>query len=167
MTGRAEIYELERTSIRAFVESCPFAGRVLDFGAGLQPYRDIVADAGAEYVPYDRADMPGGSGGNLGPDLQAGAFDVVICTQVIQYVPDPLIFAGRLRWLLADGGALVATGPGCWHEEEPSSLWRFTRAGARALLEGVGFTVERLDDRGTLDLGGFPISVGWGAVARA
>jgi hypothetical protein len=41
--------DLERGSIRAFLESNQdkFGGRVLDFGSGQQPYRDVVIKAGA------------------------------------------------------------------------------------------------------------------------
>lgn len=164
---RALIYDLERGSIRKFVASHTFVGRVLDYGCGKQPYRDLV-ERTARYYGYDRAGLPGGTGGDRGErEWLERPWDTVLCTQVIQYVPYPVAFVFLLRELLPEGGRLVITGPSSWHEEEVSSLWRFTRSGVRRLLEAARFTVERLEDRATLDIGGFPVSLGWGAVARA
>ena len=84
MTSRDELLTLERESLTAFVQSCShlMAGRVLDYGCGKQPYRHVVEAAGGEYVPFDRRDLPGGTGGNVGPEMADGlSFDAVLCTR--------------------------------------------------------------------------------------
>lgn len=167
---RDDIYQLERASIHAFVASHPFTGRVLDYGAGHSPYRDLVERNGAEYVAYDRANLPGSLGVAIGPDgplATESGWDMILCTQVIQYAADARVLLQSFRDALVRGGQLVLTGPGCWHEEEAPALWRFTRGGIRRLLTQAGFRVERLEDRATVDVGGFPFSLGFGAVARA
>lgn len=102
----AELSRLEHESLRAFVESCAehFTGRVLDYGCGRQPYRDVIEEAGGEYLPYDRKAFPGGSVGDHGPsdplycygptytkaDRERNAartYNAILCTQVIEYVP--------------------------------------------------------------------------------
>lgn len=169
-----EIRDLERQSIRAFVESCAdhLTGRVLDVGAGLQPYRDIVEAGGGEYVPHDRVDYPANvSGENVGPPDQMeerGGFDAVLLNQVIQYSEEPLELLLGCAHVLRDGGVLIATGPGCWPEVEGDDLFRYTQAGVEKLLRWAGFEVVRLEARASVQAApGFELSLGWGAVARA
>lgn len=166
---RREIYRLERDSIREFVADYPYTGHVLDYGCGDQPYRDLI-ETTASYSPWDRQLLPGkprGSDHGADDPLAARTWDAIVCTQVIQYVPDAYRLLRRFREAVKPGGALVLTGPGCWHEEEMANLHSYTRAGISRLLSAAGFTVERCVDRGTFDVGGFPISVGWGALGRA
>lgn len=167
------IRELERDSIRAFVASYPFHGDVLDYGCGKMPYQTVVLGAAVgnavRYVPWDRATLPANvSDGDVGADdvLHGRQWDAILCTQVVQYVPDVYRLLRRFRDALKPGGALVLTGPGCWAEVEPDDLHRFTRAGIGRLLTAAGFEVERLEERAAVDLGGFRFSLGWGAVGR-
>lgn len=167
------IRDLERASLRDFVGSCGpiFYGRnVLDYGCGRMPYRDIVDRAGGGYFEYDRPSFPGNVGGEVhGPeDPLAAAWDVILCTQVVQYLPhvSDVLVAFR-ESLLSLGGYLVLTGPTCWPEVEPEDLHRFTRRGIEALLRAAGFTVERLERRSYVEYAGEEFSLGWGAVAKA
>lgn len=162
--------ELERASLRDFVASCSdhLTGRVLDYGAGRSPYRDLVTGT---YTAFDHPDLPGYiAGGVVAADdpLGVDAFTAILCTQVIQYVPDPGWFLRRLRWGLLvrlAGGPLILTGPTNWPVVEPQDLWRFTPNGIRRLLEDEGFTVERLVERASVPSPGGPFLLGWGAVA--
>lgn len=167
----ASIRQLEQTSIREFVESCAdlFTGIVLDYGAGRMPYASIVEAAGGEYVAWDREGLPGNvSGEDFGPDLPPGNLTAILCTQVIQYVPDPAETFLKMRYALLDrSGVLVMTGPTCWPEVEREDLHRFTQAGIRWLLMEAGFMVERLEERAGVEVGGFRFPLGWGVVARA
>ena len=169
-----EVRELERSSIRGFVTSCRehLTGRVLDYGCGRQPYRDIVEYAGGEYVGYDRADFPANvSGEDVGPDYDAlpvGGFDAVLSTQTIQYHEEPYELLLDFRALLRPGGVLVITGPTCWPEVESEDLFRFTQAGIGLMLREAGFAVLRLVPRAGVSVApGFDFSLGWGAVGRA
>lgn len=168
------ILDLERSSIRSFVESAAalLAGKVLDVGCGLQPYRDIVEAAGGHYVGYDRTSYPANvSGENLGPDCEAWThlgFDAILCNQVIQYHEEPFELLVELRHILTPGGHLVITGPTCWPEREPEDLFRFTQAGIGTLLRCAGFEIVRLEPRaGVAVAPGFDLSLGWGAVGRS
>jgi len=162
MTSRAELLTLERESLTAFVASCShlMTGRTLDYGCGKQPYRTHVA---GEYVPFDRRDLPGGTGGDVGPEMADGlSFDAVLCTQVIEYVAEPGEMLDRLYRVLRPGGHLILTGPTCWIEP-PGHLHGITLAGIRLLLEDVGFDVIRLESRGHVPP---DLSIGYGAVAQ-
>lgn len=167
----ATIRQLERASIRAFVEGCTehLAGRVLDFGCGLQPYRQIVEQAGGDYHPFDRARFPANvSADDVGDVLLLTyRYDAVLCTQVAQYWASPAAELRALHGLLRPGGALILTYPTAWDVIEPADLWRFTRAGMDHLLRFAGFKVERHQERAAVELPGFRFPLGHGVIARA
>ncbi len=175
--------ELEAASIRSFVESCSehFTGRVLDYGCGKSPYRDIVEAAGGEYVGYDRVEFPANvSGGNVGPGeddifLPHVGWDAVLLLQVVQYLPMDRYsgdgglqtILGRLNDAMTFEGVLVTTWPLTWPLVEGADLHRFTAIGMTRLLADSGFTIERLDSRGEFKCMGETFYTGFGAVARA
>ncbi len=168
------VREVERESIRSFVFSCrgQLDRRVLDYGCGQQPYREIVEAAGGTYVPYDRERFPANvSGENVGEDAplaaSRGFYDAILCNQVVQYVPDVYGLLRAFRTALHRGGHLVLTYPTNWAEVELADLHRFTRNGMDSLLARAGFAVERHEERAGIDLGGFHLALGYGAVARA
>lgn len=187
--------DIERDSIRAFVQSAAddgyLSGRVLDYGCGKQPYRDIVEAAGAEYVGYDHESFPA-KVGDFSVDTDpthSERFDAVLCTQVVQYIPlyrderytpdsSLPVILDRLRSVLRLGtfdqrenGHLVLTYPTNWPEVEPEDLHRFTKAGMERLLTEAGFEVVKHELRAEV-LFGFErdsvrVALGYGVVARA
>jgi SAM-dependent methyltransferase len=80
------------------------------------------------------------------PDAR-GTFDVVICEQVIEHVPDPGAAVENLRGLCAPGGHAVVSTPFLVRVHElwgMQDYWRFTPRGLRTLLERGGLTVDRV-----------------------
>jgi SAM-dependent methyltransferase len=180
-----QILKLERDSIAAFVLSCrnEIRGRVLDYGCGKQPYKQIVLDHldDGEYVPHDRAHYPANiSVTDVGPDdplVRAVGpdrtlhgrhwWDTILCNQMIQYHPEPFELLCDFCESLASGGHLILTGPTNWREIEAADLYRFTLEGARTMLASAGFEIVRLEQRAFLDVApGFQMSLGYGALAR-
>lgn len=166
--------EIERASIRAFVQGAADAGylsgRVLDYGCGKQPYRNIVEAGSGEYEGYDYVFFPGNvSGENVGDRPQLGDWrDAVLCTQVIQYVPDVLSFLkADLRSLIRPKGHLVLTYPTNWPEVEPEDLHRFTKAGMERLLTNAGFNIVVHERREKISYEHNLFALGYGVVARA
>jgi len=73
------------------------------------------------------------------------AFDVVICEQVLEHVPDPCAAAENLRRLCAPAGHVVVSTPFLIRVHElwgMQDYWRFTPRGLRTLLERAGLRVE-------------------------
>jgi hypothetical protein len=92
----------------------------------------------------------------------------VLCTQTIQYWPEPFEVLLAICSALHDGGHLVLTGPTCWPEIEGDDLFRYTQGGVEKLLRWAGFDVVRIVPRAGVSVApGFDFSLGWGAVARA
>ena len=168
MTTIEHLSHLENHSITEFVRSHKWHGRVLDYGCGRQPYRSIVEKTAHEYVPYDRARNGGGAVGDYGPEdpLPPQWYDGILCTQVVEYVPDVYRLLRRMRESLKYGGALILTYPTVW-PELPYDLHRFTREGMDRLLVAAGFVVEKHECRAVVPDVDVRLPLGYGAVARA
>lgn len=162
---------LEAESIRRFVaDNGPYMGRVLDYGSGRQPYADLLAADAAIYVGYDDPAFPASVAAEPSQlrDPLAHWWNFIVCTQVIQYVPDvPALLRSFHDCLLSTRGLLVLTGPSSWPEVEPQDLHRFTRAGTTRLLQEAGFVLVEVEERAHVEIHGARFSLGWGAVAYA
>jgi SAM-dependent methyltransferase len=142
-----EAAPLERGSIYGFVAEqaslLPVGSRVIDIGAGEAPYRELFSDQ--RYVTLDRADTPHSGGVDLHGDADSipaedGSFDVVVCTQVLEHVPEPLAALREFRRVLRAGGLLIATVPFLWEEHEaPFDYYRYTRYAIEHLASRAGF----------------------------
>lgn len=80
-------------------------------------------------------------------------FDVVICEQVLEHVPDPRTAAANLRELCVPGGHVIVSTPFLIRVHElllfgMYDYWRFTPRGLRVLLEGAGLAVDSVDSWG-------------------
>jgi SAM-dependent methyltransferase len=132
-------------------------GKVIDVGCGGQPYRPLfppcveyvgidIADANANFG-YDTSDTIYFDGGQW-PE-QASDADLVLCTEVLEHVPNPAKFLERAYGALRPGGCLVGTVPFAarWHFV-PHDYWRFTPSGLKQLLEDAGFENVQVWARG-------------------
>jgi SAM-dependent methyltransferase len=80
-------------------------------------------------------------------------FDVVLCEQVIEHVPDPWAAAENLLRLCAPGGLAIVSTPFLIKVHElvewrMFDYWRFTPRGMRTLLERSGFEIETVGSWG-------------------
>lgn len=163
-----EIRVADKASIRAFVDKhkAYLRGRVLDFGAGLSPYRDLVS---GEYVPFNVAhpSTPLGSIVNEDASVLNCPFDAILCNQVLQYVLDVpgllVLFSSLLK---KNKGSLVMTYATTWPEIENTDKWRFTKVGLEFLLMKAGFQVVDHQPRVYLDFPGWKATIGYGVLAQ-
>lgn len=161
------IRDLERASIEDFLlgHHNLLRGDVCDWGCGLSPYRGIVEQAGGRYTGYDDPGLPG----SVAPTAIRPAFpppwNAIICTQVIQYVPDPRTFV-RLRYEdILPGGALLMTGPTNWPIVDREDKWRITPMGIAELLSCAGFSaMVTVGVRAEVMFAGEKWLLGWWAV---
>lgn len=117
-------------------------GTLLDVGCGHRPY-EPVAPPGVRWIGMDTkaSDRSGADAWALAGALpfRDGAFDTVLCTQVLEHVEDPGAAVAEMVRVLRPGGKLIVTVPQAWFlHEEPYDFWRFTRYGLRALLARAG-----------------------------
>ena len=147
----SQLSKLESDSIRKFLEDNKqyLTGKVLDYGCGLSPYKDLCG----EYVGYEKGQI-----------LPPEKFDVVLCTQVLEFVDNPL---NTLRHLSILAPIIVLTYPTNWPETEPSDLWRFTKAGMEALCREVGLKVIKHEPRASIDGEDYKLFLGYGIICKS
>jgi SAM-dependent methyltransferase len=131
-------------------------GWLLDIGCGNKPYLPFFQHV----TRYVGIDLPPPPGVERCPDVWASAlrlpfaaerFDTVLCTQVLEHVPQPEQLLREVFRVMRVGGRLILTAPQTWGlHEEPEDYYRFTRYGLQYLLVKAGFQVESLEARGGL-----------------
>lgn len=94
-------------------------------------------------------------------------WDSILCTQVVQYLPQGFWFSRNVFHALTRGGHLVMTYPTNWPEVEDADLHRFTKAGMEKLLKEAGFQIMRHDWRHGFQFEGVSFACGYGVIARA
>jgi SAM-dependent methyltransferase len=111
--------------------------RVLDVGCGSRPYEPLFTRSGAAYVGLDVEGNPHADLHGLADALpvEDASFDVVLCTQVLEHVPDPAAVVRELRRVLRPGGrALVSTHGVAVFHPNPDDYWRWTATGLERLF---------------------------------
>lgn len=131
-------------------------GRLLDLGCGDRRYQEVFGSHTASWIGLDwpaSGDPRGGHADVHGNVLQlpfaTGTFDTVLCTQVLEHVPDPLQLFREAHRVLRPEGSLLLTAPqyNVLHEE-PRDFFRFTCYGLRHLAETSGFRIQTIEPIG-------------------
>lgn len=115
--------------------------RILDVGCGVKPYYPFFASA-REYVGLDVQENPHAdiSGPIEAIPAEDDAFDIVLCTQVLEHVDDPAQAVRELRRVTAPGGRVLASTHGVMlYHPNPQDLWRWTHTGLEKLFRDAGF----------------------------
>lgn len=147
-------FNSSRAYLEAFVreatERLPSGSLVLDAGAGDCRYGQFFTSHRYESADLCTVDKAYGEL-TYTCDLaqipvEDGRFDAVLCTQVLEHVPEPESVLRELNRVLTPGGLLFLTVPLFYAEHEvPYDYQRFTRYGLERLLPLTGFAIERLD----------------------
>lgn len=125
------MYGFNTYNRRQWVESCasrlPAGARVLDAGAGVGQYRPLFAHC--DYKAHDFAKEPMTVGHYTPLDYESDilaipvpdeSFDAVLCTEVLEHVPEPIKAVRELARILRPGGIMMLTAPlGCLLHQEP------------------------------------------------
>jgi SAM-dependent methyltransferase len=132
----------------------PSAPRVLDYGCADLPYRHLFP-ADADYLA---ADLPGNPRANveIASDgtvpVEDESVDLVLSTQVLEHVEDPLLYLAECRRVLRAGGQLVLSTHGIMvYHPDPDDYWRWTCAGLRRVVGEASMEIERFE--GIMGLG--------------
>jgi SAM-dependent methyltransferase len=119
---------LSRHRIDAFLqrELGGVRGVVLDLGAGLRPFADLIPGQtiALDYRPRPDLDLIGDA--HHLPFADASV-DAVVCTEVFEHLIDPPAAAREIVRILKPGGRLILTTRFCFPlHDRPADYWRFT-----------------------------------------
>jgi len=132
------------------------SGKVLDVGCGQSPYRHLLGK-GAEYLGMD---FEGSSHFEYEKEsgvtyfdgvhfpLEDESVDHVICTEVLEHCPDPMVIVREMHRVLRKGGTGVVTVP--WsarYHYIPHDYFRYTPATLATLFKD--FARADVEARGT------------------
>jgi SAM-dependent methyltransferase len=107
--------------------------RVLDVGCGDRPYAELFPDATGFDVPRNpHADLHGSL---EAIPVEDASFDLVLCLQVLEHVPDPGAAVRELRRVVRPGGRVLLSTHGVYpFHPNPEDLWRWTHQGLERLF---------------------------------
>src|SRR5688500_11085311 len=130
---RALSAKITRVTLDRFVQAHASAARTLDIGAQTGPYAAWFPNR----LPIDLVARPGIQ---VVTDAQRlafrdGSFEVVLCTEVLEHIPEPQQAIDEMFRVLAPGGKLVLTTRFLFPiHDAPHDYFRFTKYGLRYLL---------------------------------
>jgi SAM-dependent methyltransferase len=121
------------------IRQLPASGLVvLDVGGRLQPYREALRGRIRRYIAVDPLLTPLVNVAAVGEALpfRDEQFDFVICTQVMEYFPEPALAVQEIRRVLRQGGTAFISAPAVFLRDHDKEYWRFLPEGLRYLLRG-------------------------------
>jgi len=100
--------------------------RVLDIGGRIQPYRELIPFS-HRYWSLDvrQTALVNVLGNAESLPFADDSLDVVICTQMIEYVTDPTALAREIHRVLRPGGSLFLSAPSIFPSDSEHDRWRF------------------------------------------
>ncbi len=124
-------------------------GVLLDIGCGKQPYRQEFKFIDT-YLGMDRSDADIVHDlGKFPYPLKEGSTDWILCTQVIDDLPDQDAFMKELHRLLVKNGSLILSASFVWELHDlPHDYGRPSPGQLRLILERNGFEIVELQHLG-------------------
>lgn len=123
--------------------------RVVDLGCGEQPWRQRIEAGGGVYIGID-IEQNSQHAVHLIADITAvpradASCDVVLCSEVLEHVPDTLSAFRELARLVRPGGKVILTTPFAYPlHEEPYDFVRLTPYQVRRCARNSGLDVVEL-----------------------
>lgn len=127
------------------------SGDLLDLGAGNQPYRPWYEPLAKTVVAADATPSEGIDVLTFAAPLPFAdnSFDTIVCTSVLEHVPNAESAAAEMARTLRPGGRLLITVPFLYPtHESPYDFWRTTHLGLRSVLERNGLVVDDVSAQG-------------------
>jgi SAM-dependent methyltransferase len=133
-----------------FAATVTAGSKVLDAGAGEQPYRPLFAHCDYESADFELVDKPYAKSTYVcsleAIPVEDGRFDAIIFNQVMEHLPQPLLVLHELRRVLKPGGKMICSAPLFYEEhEQPYDFYRYTQFAWRFMMKEAGFNIVSID----------------------
>jgi SAM-dependent methyltransferase len=146
--------ERRREWVAAQAAALPAGARVLDVGAGVGQYRPLFAHC--DYKAHDFGQEPDTKGQYTPLDYESditaipvtdGTFDAVLCTEVLEHVPDPAAAVREMARVVRPGGRLLLSAPlGSHLHQEPYHFYGgYTPHWYQRFLTAAGCHVQSIE----------------------
>ena len=154
--------------LRAIADTLGPDARILDVGAKQAPYRHYfqrarfeTADIRAEVHPDFVVDVQ-----ELTKLVPRDAYDLVICTEVLEHVENPRLAVEEIRRILKPNGTMLATTPYIVpYHPDPTDYWRLTFEAWRSVLRD--WSRADISPHGNRPLAvWYLLETGWGSPLR-
>ncbi len=117
--------------------------KVLDVGGRIQPYRELIASPGQYWaIDLRPTDLVSAVATAESLPFADNSFDLVLCTQMIEYVPDPAVVMREIHRVLRPRGVLLLSAPSIFPRDSEQDRWRLFPAALNQLL--CGFSEVRI-----------------------
>ncbi len=138
------------------------SGLAVDVGAGSGKYVGLIGRYASQYIGFDNLSSRRQFGMQLPPHIsfvgnvmsipiKGAVADSVICSQVIEHVPEPHQLAAELARICKPGGYIfLATGWMAPYHQEPFDYFRFSKDAFHHLFESNGIEMVELIPNGGL-----------------
>ena len=127
-------------------------GVTLDVGCGKKPYEETYFSSAQQYIGMDYLtdrSSPDVIGSAMEIPLPDSAYDTVVCTEVLEHVPEPAKALGEMYRVLKPGGSMILSTPMYWPRHEvPYDYFRYPYDGLLELVKKTGFEITELFSRG-------------------
>ena len=136
-----------RKDLTAFASVASPCELIIDVGSGPHtPYRDLLGAQNYWGIDVYQPAHVNADGSHI--PCATSTADAVVCTEVLEHLPDPDSALSEMHRVLKKGGYLIVTVPLLWGEHDRTDFHRWTEAGLRKLLAQAGFSVVFLKRRG-------------------
>lgn len=153
------IIDPEKSSIERFVKLCSKevkkGSKVLDVGAGSCPYKKYFSHTKYEACDFDQVfDKSSISKLDFVCDItdmprKDNSYDAILCTQVLEHVPDPQEAVAEMARVLKPGGKMFVTVPQGWGiHGQPHNYFYFTTYGLSKIFNQAKLKTTYIKERG-------------------
>jgi SAM-dependent methyltransferase len=120
--------------------------KLIDYGCGNMPYKPLLEPFVNKYIGVDLpenhlAEVHINAKGKI--EMEDQSIDLVLSTQVLEHVEDPLFYLSESFRVLKPGGKLILSTHGYWmYHPDPTDYWRWTSTGLKKIVEERGFELK-------------------------
>jgi SAM-dependent methyltransferase len=145
-----------RQQLEAWLKKIDVKGRVLDVGGSQNPIQGRTKSWEVKdykildlELPHETKQKPDLMKDMNEPCILIDKFNVVFCIEVMEYIWNPYQALRNFYYALEENGILYISFHTIYpvHSPENQDYLRYTRAGARKLLEEAGFEIEEITPR--------------------